>query len=1085
MIRSIIKFSAYNRFLVIFITLFVTMAGVYSLKNIPIDAIPDLSDTQVIIYSKWDRSPEIIEKQLTYPLVTSLLGAPKIKTIRAFSDYGYSYVYLIFEDNTDLYWARSRVLEYLSQITPKLPSDVEVELGPDATSVGWIFQYALVDEEKKYDLSFLRSLQDWNIKFRLQSIKGVSEVASLGGQVKEIQVKVDLRKLELYKISFSDVISAVKDSNNEASGRVLEFSGAEAMIKSSGLVSNLTEIENSIVSYPENANAPVLVKDVATVSFGGAQRRGVSDFNGEGDAVSGTIVMRQGEDVTTVIKNVKNELEKIKETLPAGIKIETVYDRSSLIFKTIDTLKHTLIEELIIVSLVILIFLWHLPSAIVPIITIPVAIIISFIPLYLLGYTANIMLLSGIAISIGVIVDGAIIEVENAYRKIQKWEEGGKKENFFEVRLNALLEVGPSVFFSLLVIAVAFIPIFTLIDQEGRLFKPLAVSKNLTMGIAALLAITLDPAMRMLFSRSENFQGKSSFINKISNSLFVGKYYSEEKHPITRILFKIYKPSLHFVLHFKKTFLLIAFLLTLSIFPAINKLGSEFMPTLHEGTILYMPTALPGISASEAERILTLQNNIIKTFPEVETVYGKAGKADTSTDTAPLSMIETVIALKDEKEWRKKDRFYSKFPNFTKPLFRFFVSDNLTYEELINEMDEKLSFIGMPNIWTMPIKNRIDMLSTGITSPVGIKVFGNNLNKIEEIALDIEKKLKGFHGIRNVIAERATRGFYLDIDFDRSKLKHFGLSLKEAQEQALGAIGGVEVTNYFQERERYSIQVRMANDYRDDLESIKKFHLHSPLGSQILLETIATVKISEGPSMIRSENASLVSHVFIDLDLTKTDMGSFLQKAKDHLKNNVSLPTGYSLKWSGQFENMERVKERLTIVIPFTLIIILFLIYFNTKSLVKTGIILLAIPFSLIGAFWFLVYLDYNISIATWVGMIALLGLDAETGIFMLLYLDLAYNDKKEQGGIKTEKDLHDVVIEGAVHRIRPKLMTIMALFMGLIPIMWSTGSGSDVMRRIAAPMIGGLATSFILELFIYPILFYIWKKNIYFRRIL
>ena len=1060
------------------VTTVLIACGVYSVRSIPLDAIPDLSDTQVIIYSKWDRSPEIIEKQVTYPIVASLLGAPNIKSVRGFSDYGYSYVYVIFEDGTDLYWARSRVVEYLNRITAQLPQGVQTELGPDATSVGWVFQYSLTDESGKLNSGDLRSLQDWNIRYQLQSVPGVAEVASVGGFVKQFQVKVDPRKLELFQVSLSQVLDAVRNTNQESGGRVIEFSGTEAMVRSQGLISSAEEIENSVVTYPLKSRAPILVKQVAQVSVGPEMRRGITDFNGQGDTVGGIIVMRQGEDAPSVISRVKAKIADIQKSLPEGVRVQTVYDRSDLIHRAIETLKGTLTEELIIVSLVILLFLWHVPSALVPIVTIPIAVLLSFIPLWLLGQSANIMLLAGIAISIGVLVDGAIVEVENAYRKIQLWDEGGRKENFFKIRLDALMEVGPSVFFSLLVIAVAFLPIFTLIDQEGRLFRPLALSKNLAMAIAAILAITLDPAMRMLFARADEFKGPYTWLNSIGNTLLVGRYYSEHKHPISRRLFSVYEPVLHWVLKKKKLVLSLAFGAVLSIFPGFAMLGSEFMPTLHEESLLYMPTALPGLSVSEAQRILTTQDQILKSFPEVDTVFGKAGRAETSTDTAPLSMVETTVVLKPKSEWRKEKRWYSFLPEVLKSPFTRIWPETISEENLVSEMNDKLNFLGMPNIWTMPIKNRIDMLSTGIRSPIGVKIFGADLKTIQNIGQEVERVLQTVEGTRTVVAERIASGYFLDVNFDRNMLKTYGLSLKEAQDQAMVAVGGENVSTALMGRERYPIQVRFASDFRQNIDRIKRVLISSPTGAQIPLSEIAEVKVNEGASMIRDENASLVGYVYVDIDTSKIDIGSFVEKAKQTVSQSVKLPPGYTMTWSGQYENMERVKERLKVVIPLTLFLIILLLHFNTKSWVKTGIVLLAVPFSLIGAVWILVALGYNLSIAAWVGMIALLGLDAETGVFMLMYLDLSYHDRENRGLMRNKKDLHDAVIEGAVHRVRPKLMTVMALFMGLIPIMWSIGAGADVMKRIAAPMIGGLFTSFVMELLIYPAIFYIWKER-------
>jgi Cu(I)/Ag(I) efflux system membrane protein CusA/SilA len=1064
MIKKIIEFSVRNKFFVIALTIVTMLGGYYSLKNIPVDAIPDLSDTQVIIYSKWDRSPEIIENQVTYPIIAGLLGTPKVKAVRGLTDYGFSYVYVIFEDGVDLYWARTRVLEFLNRVTPTLPSGVKTELGPDATSVGWIYQYALTDKSHKLDNSDLRSLQDWNLKFQLQSIPGVAEIASVGGFSKQLQVQVDPLKLQSFHISFQDVMKAVKESNQETGARVMEVSGAEYMIRSRGLVSSLDEVKNSVVFRDIKNAAVIKVKDVAHVTWGPEERRGITDLDGTGDSVGAVVIMRQGEDTPRVIEKVKAKLEELKPTLPTGVEIKTVYDRSDLIDRALETLRHSLIEQMIIVSLVILIFLWHIPSAIVPIITIPIAVLLAFIPLYLTGQSSNIMSLAGIAISIGVLVDGAIVEVENAYRKIQLWDENGRKENFYKVRLEALLEVGPSVFFSLLVIAIAFLPVFTLIDQEGRLFKPLAFSKNFTMGIAALLSITLDPAIRMLFSRADNFTYSKKWLNNILNPIFVGKYHSEHNHPISKRLFKVYGPAARWVLNKRKLTLGLALLLTLSVIPGYYFLGSEFMPTLHEGSLLYMPTALPGISVAEAQRVLSVQGKIIKDFPEVESVFGKAGRANTSTDTAPLSMVETTIQLKPKDQWRKK------------PFLHFFHVP-ITEEELLDEMNEKLKFPGMPNIWTMPIKNRIDMLSTGIRSAVGIKIFGPDLKIIESIAKKAESIIRPLSGIRTVVAERVAGGFFLDVDFDREALGAFGISMMEAQDQLMQAVGGETVSYTLNGRERYPIQIRLNRHYRQNSRDLEHLIIKNSQNQTITLNQLAKVRFNEGPAMIRNENAMPVGYVFVDVNQDKTDIGSFVKSMKNAVSKNLKIPAGYSISYSGQYENMQRVADRLKLVIPLTLFIIILLLYFNTKSWIKTAIVLLAVPFSLIGAIWFMVTLGYHSSIATWVGMIALMGLDAETGVFMLMYLDISHDEWIKKDKLKNNADLIESIIEGAVHRVRPKLMTVAALFLGLIPIMWSTGAGADVMKRIAAPMIGGLFTSFLLELLIYPVIYFEWKK--------
>jgi len=1040
MINKIIEFSANNRFLVLFACAILLLCGIYALKKIPLDAIPDLSDTQVIIYSRWDRSPDIMENQVTYPLASAMLGLAKVKSVRGFSDYGFSYVYVIFEDDTDLYFARSRVLENLNRIQSKIPEGVKTEIGPDASSVGWVYQYVLHDESGQFNNADLRSMQDWLIRFQLQSVDGVAEVASIGGFIKQYQIKIDPTKLALFQLTTKQVIEAVQSSNQESGGRVIEFSGNEAIVRSRALVDKIEDIENAVLSYDIKSRAPVLIKQVATVSVGPEMRRGITDFNGSGDAVAGIVIMRQNEDAKTVITRVKTKIAEIQKSLPQGVKIIPVYDRLDLISRAIKNLKITLTEELIIVSLIILLFLWHLQSALIPVITIPITIILAFIALYFTGQTSNIMSLAGIAISIGVLVDGAIIQSENSYRKVRQWQSSEKKESLFLVHLNSLKEVSPSVFFSLLIIAVAFLPIFTLVDQEGRLFRPLAISKNFTMAIAALLAITLNPAVRMLFINA----GKQ-------------KYYSEQEHPITRKIFRVYEPALRFVLANSKKVLIIAFILFISVIPAFKMLGSEFMPILHEGTILYMPTALPGISVAEAQRVLTIQDKILKSFPEVETVFGKAGRAETATDIAPLSMVETTIVLKPKSQWRKEIK---------------------NEEQLINEMNEKLDFPGMPNIWTMPIKNRIDMLATGIRSPIGIKIFGSDLQVIQSIGIKIENILKAMPETRSVIAERISSGYFLDIDFDREKLKIFGLSLKDAQDQAATAIGGSNVSEILAGRERYPIQVRFAPHFRQDVSAIKRLLITTPTGAQIPLSEIAKINFRNGASMIRNENASLVGYVYVDIDQNKIDIGNYVKNAQKLLLEQLILPQNYLISVSGQFENMIRVKERLKIMVPITLALIIFLLYFSTKSWVKTAIIALAVPFSLIGAAWILVILDYNLSIAVWVGIIALLGIDAETGIFMLMYLDLAYNERVKADKMNSENDLKEAITEGALHRLRPKLMTVCALIAGLIPIMSGDGAGSDVMKRIAAPIFGGIITSFLMELLIYPAVFYWWKRK-------
>lgn len=1073
MVERIIEFSAKNKYIVIIFSLVAMVAAVYCIRSMPLDAIPDLSDTQVIIYSRWDRSPDIIEDQVTYPIITAMLGAPNVKAIRGFSDFGFSYVYIIFKDGTDIYWARSRTLEYLSKIIPKLPEGVRTEIGPDATGVGWVYQYALVDKSGKNDLSQLRSFQDWYLRYWLQAVPGVAEVASIGGFQKQYQVNINPNALLAYNIPLMKVLTSIRDGNNDVGGRLIEFSGTEYMVRGRGYAKSIKDIEN-VVLGSDQSGVPILVKNVAQVVIGPEIRRGISDLDGQGDTVGGIVVMRSGENALNVINRVKEKIEEIKPSLPKGVEIVTTYDRSELIKRSIDTLKHQLIEEMIVVSFVILIFLWHFPSAIIPIVTIPVAVFLSFIPMFGMKLTSNIMSLSGIAISIGVLVDGAIVEVENAYKKLQLWEAGGRKGDYHLVRLNALKEVGPSVFFSLLVIAVAFLPVFTLVDQEGRLFRPLAFSKNLAMAIAALLAITLDPAMRMLFTRMDYKHFKPKFISNIFNAVTVGKYYPEEKHPVSKILFRIYEPICNLVLKYKKTTLVCALLLMLSAVLVYLKLGSEFMPPLNEGTILYMPTTLPGISVTEAMKLLQMQDKIIKTVPEVERVFGKAGRAETSTDPAPFSMMETTVILKPESQWRKVKCWYSWMPDVFQGLFRPIWRDRITWEDIVSELDQKLKIPGVTNAWTMPIKARIDMLTTGVRTPVGIKIYGADLKEIEKIGTHIEMILKNVKGMRSIYAERVTGGYFVDFDIKREQIARYGLTIKEVEEVIMSAIGGDSITTTIEGRERYTVNVRYARELRNDVDKLRRVLVPTMSGAQIPLGQLADIRLVSGPAMIRDENAMLSGYVYVDI--TGRDVGSYVTEAKKLVGEKLDLPTGYSIQWSGQYENMIRVRERLKIVISITIFLIFILLYMNTKSPVKAGIVMLAVPFSLVGAIWFLYILNYNVSIAVWVGMIALMGLDAETGVFMLLFLDLSYNDMARQGRMKTYEDLKEAIIHGAVKRIRPKMMTVTAMFMGLIPIMWSMGAGADMMKRIAAPMIGGIFTSFILELLVYPPVYAIWK---------
>ena len=1072
-IEKLIDFSVRNKFLVIIFITVAIVASIWSMKNIPLDAIPDLSDSQVIVYSRWDRSPDIIEDQVTYPIVSSLLGVPGVKAIRGFSDFGFSYVYVIFKDGTDIYWARSRVLEYLSKILPRLPQGVQTELGPDATGVGWVFQYALVDETGKHSLQELRSFQDWYLRYHLQSVPGVSEVASIGGFVKQYQITVDPNKLLAYNIPITKVIEAVRQGNEEVGGRLVEFSGAEYMVRGHGYAKSVADLAGLVVGVDKNGT-PILIKNLANVAIGPEIRRGIMDLDGVGDAVGGTVIMRFGENALNVINRVKGKIKEIEPSLPEGVKLKITYDRSDLILRAIDHLKHQLTEEIIIVSLVILIFLWHFPSAFIPIITIPVAVLLSFIPMFQMKLTSNIMSLSGIAISIGVLVDGAIVQMENVYKHLEYWHKDGRKEDHRAVCIKALKEVGPAVFFSLLVIAVSFLPIFTLVDQEGRLFRPLAWSKTFVMAISAILVVTLNPAIRMLLLRVEPFKFRWPWANKVANGLLVGQYYPEEHHPLSRVLFRMYEGPCRFVLKYPTQVIIAAIAVMLATVPIYLKLGSEFMPPLWEGHILYMPTTLPGISVATAQQLLQTQDQILKSFPEVEQVFGKAGRIESSTDPAPFSMMETVVQLKPENEWRKVKRWYSFLPQFIKGPFQSFWPEHISNEQLIDEMDQALKIPGTTNAWTMPIKNRIDMLSTGVRTPIGIKILGSDLKTIENIGTHLENILKDVSGSRSVFAERTAGGYFLDFDLKRDQLSRYGLTVSDAQMTILSAIGGENVTTTVEGRERYPVNVRYPSDLRNSVEKLKRVLVATPTGQQIPLTQIADIVLRSGPGMIRNENGLLAGYVYVDV--AGRDIGTYVDEAKRKVAQELKLPEGYGLIWSGQYENMIRVRERLKVVLPLTLFIISLLLYMNTKSMVQTGIVLLSVPFSLVGAVWLLWALGYNISIAVWVGMIALMGLDAETGVLLLLFLELAYQDAVRRGKMNTREDLEEAIIHGAVRRLRPKLMTVMAAFMGLLPIMWSMGSGADVMKRIAAPMVGGLITSFILGLLVYPAVYFIWK---------
>jgi len=1060
MIAKIIEYSARNKFIIFLMVIFLCVWGYWALLKTPLDAIPDLSDTQVIIFTDWaGRSPDLVEDQITYPITSTLLAAPKVQAVRGFSFLGSSFIYVIFEEGTNIYWARSRVLEYLQSVKGKLPADVNPVLGPDATSVGWGFSYALVDEKGGHDLSQLRSMQDWNIKLALESVPGVSQVASVGGFVKQYQIAIDPNRLSAYNVSLMKVMEAVRKSNNDVEGRVLELSGFEYMVRGRGYIKSVKDVENIAVGT-NGAGTPIFLRDVARVQLGPEIRRGLVDLDGKGEVAAGIVIVRFGENVLSVIERVKEKIRKdIQPSLPEGVKIVATYDRSDLIHRSINTLKDEIIKLSVAVSAVCIVFLFHLPSALVVIVTLPVAIIISFICMYYIGVTSNIMSLGGIAIAIGAMVDASIIMVENAHKKLEEWEHtppesppykggeirGGKSR--IDVVIEAAKEVGPSLFFALLVITVAFLPVFTLQAQAGRLFKPLAYTKTFAMLFSSFLAVTLTPVLMTLFIR--------------------GKIRPEEKNPVSIILHKIYEPVARMTLRFKKTVILFAvILMLLTVYPYM-KLGTEFMPPLYEGTLFYMPVTVPAASISVAGELLQMQDKILKQIPEVAQVFGKAGRAETATDPAPLEMFETVINLKPEKEWR----------------------DGMDVEKLKNEMNDALQIPGVANSFTMPIKARIDMLATGIRTPVGVKVLGPNLETLEKISMDVESAIKDIKGTRSAYAERVTTGYFLDIKPKREEIARYGLSMDDVQGIVASALGGMNLTTTVEGRERYPVNVRYARELRNDVEKIKRIFVPVTLSgdaagmqggskpgsiAHIPLGELADVGIAKGPTQIKSEEGLLANYVFVDF--SGRDIGGYVEEAKNKVASAVKLPEGYRLQWSGEYEYLVKTHERLKLVIPLTALIIFVLIYLNTKSVTKTFIVLLAVPFSLVGSFWLLYFLNYNMSIAVWVGIIALAGLDAETGVIMLLYLDLAYNKWKKEGRLNSLADLREAIMYGAVKRIRPKIMTVSVILAGLVPLLFATGAGSDVMKRIAAPMVGGIVTSALLELLIYPAIFMLWK---------
>ncbi|HEU4334795.1 MAG TPA: efflux RND transporter permease subunit [Candidatus Eisenbacteria bacterium] len=1162
LIGRIIEFSATHRTLIFVATAFLVVASFLAIRNIPLDAIPDLSDPQVIVFTEWmGRSPDLVEDQITYPIVSSLLGAPRVEAVRGQSMFGMSFIYVIFKEGTDLYWARSRVLEYMASIRERLPEGVNPVLGPDASSVGWIFQYALVDRTGRHDLAELRTFQDFNLRYALGSVPGVAEVASVGGYQRQYQVEVNPDRLHAYDLSLSDVTAAIRRSNSDVGGRVIEMAGREYFIRGRGYIRSLDDLRSISLGANPRTGTPIRVADVGTVSFGPDIRRGVSELDGEGEAVGGTIVMRYGENALKVIERVKEKVRELQPSFPPGVELVVAYDRSDLIHHAIETLNHTLIEEGIVVSLVILVFLLHLRSTLVPVLTLPVAVGLAFVPMYFLGINSNIMSLGGIAIAIGAMVDAAIVLVENAHKHLETAPPGADRRR---VLIEAAQEVGPPIFFSLLIITVAFLPIFGLNGQAGRLFKPLAFTKTFAMALAALVSITLAPALMTLFIR--------------------GKIRHEKDHPVSRAMIAVYKPFAWVALKNPKTTIAIGLAAVLSAAPMAMNLGHEFMPPLNEGDILYMPTTFPNISIEEAKRHLQVQDRLIRRFPEVERVFGKAGRMETPTDPAPLSMVETIVKLKPRSEWRKiaVERWYSGWaPGWLKPLFRPIWPDRrrITWQELTEELNRAVQIPGWTNAWTMPIKTRIDMLSTGIRTPIGVKIFGADLDSIERIGVDLERALSRVPDTRSVYSDRNTGGFYLDIVPSREALARYGLTMGDVQDVIEAAVGGQPIAMTVEGRNRFSINVRYSRELRQDLERLR--HVLVPLprggrsgsgsgsgsgmstmgaapapapapgereplllasafvsdmpllqaqsdmggmgggtggqgssgmnqgsagggmsgasgtgnalppgrgdaagldplggmgGAHIPLGTIADIKVVTGPPMIRDEAGMLVGYVYVDMDVAKRDIGGYVDDAKKAVAHEVRLPAGYSLKWTGQYELLESMQERMRFLVPLTLVIIVLLLYMNFGSVAQTLIVLCSVPFALVGSVWLLAFLGYNLSTAVWVGIIALVGLAAQTGVVMIVYCDSAYLRRKREGRIRDLDDIVEATLEGSVQRVRPKLMTVATMMIGLVPLLWSQGAGADVMKRVAAPMVGGLFTSAFLTLEIIPVVYAYWR---------
>jgi copper/silver efflux system protein len=1030
MLERIIEFSVHNRIMVLVLAGLTALVGWYAVMNTSVDAIPDLSDVQVIIFTEFPgQAPQVIEDQVTYPLTTAMLSVPFAKTVRGYSMFGLSFVYIIFEEGTDMYWARSRVLEYLNFASGRMPAGITPSLGPDATGVGWVYEYVL-DGGDKYDLQQLRTIQDWFLRYELTSVPGVSEVASIGGYVKQYQVEVDPNRLQAYGIPLSKVRVALTRSNADVGGRLVEMGETEFMVRGLGYIKSIEDIENVPVGV-DGTGTPILIKNVANVHIGPELRRGLVEWNGEGEAVGGIVVMRYGANALATIEGVKRKLEQLQAGLPEGVTIKSAYDRSSLIHRAIDNLKNKLLEEIIVVTLIVLLFLLHFRSAFVAVFSLPMSILIAFIIMYSQGLSANIMSLAGIAIAIGAMVDAAIVMIENMHKHLEV--DAGKKDHW-QIVIDASKEVGPALFYSLLIITLSFLPVFSLQGQEGKLFKPLAYTKSYAMAAAALLAITVVPVLMGYFIK--------------------GRIIPEKKNPINLFFQRIYNPCIKVALRFKWWTIALSTVVLLVTFWPLSKLGSEFMPALNEGDILYMPTTDPGISITKARELVQQTDRILMTFPEVHHVFGKVGRAETATDPAPLSMMETTIMLRPQEEWR----------------------DGMTVEKLIDELDAAIQFPGLTNAWTMPIKTRIDMLSTGIKTPVGIKIMGPDLEVLSKLTSDVAVLLADVPGTLSAFPDKPVSGNFLDWKIDRLEAARYGLTVGDVQDVIMSAIGGMNVTQTVEGLERYPVNVRYSRETRDNLVELERVLIATPRGNQIPLSYVAKMELTKGPSVIKSENARRTAWVYVDI--RDIDIGTYVNGAKEVVSQNIVLPAGYSLVWSGQYEYMERAKERLKLVIPFTIFVIFMLLYLNFRSVQESLIVMLSVPFAAVGGVWLIYLLEYNLSVAVGVGFIALAGVAAETGVIMLIYLDQAYKAGIKNGAMTGVKDLYAAVVHGAVERVRPKMMTVVTIMAGLLPIMWGHGTGSEVMRRIAAPMIGGMISSTVLTLIVIPVIYYVWRER-------